>query len=222
MTETSATGVTGSGGNGSQRSLVLLRHAKAEQPTSAPDAERPLTARGHADAAAAGAWLGHGGYLPSVVVCSPAKRTRQTWHDVALGMAAPPIRPLGSQDGSDRRGRPTAGGGPDRAAAGSATSGGAQATSDGAIPTVRYDQRVYHGKPGDLLQLVRETEPGTSTLLLIGHNPTISGLSALLDPVHADPEGLRTSGIVIHRIVGEWADVREHAVPIVKWHTARG
>ncbi|WP_239312895.1 SixA phosphatase family protein [Plantactinospora mayteni] len=183
--------------------MVLLRHAKAERPTTAPDADRPLTARGHADAAAAGAWLGHGGYLPTVVLCSPAKRTRQTWHDVALGMAAPPTRPLGVPAGQ----------------AGSAPAG---PPAGGAVPAVRYDQRIYHGYATDLLELVRDTDPQAGTLLLIGHNPSISELSTLLDPVHADPEGLRTSGIVIHRIAGEWADVTAQAGPIVKWHTARG
>ena len=74
------------------RTLVLLRHAKAEAAGSdAPDdAERPLTARGHADAAAAGAWLARHGLLPDVVICSPARRTRQTWHGVALGMTGSP------------------------------------------------------------------------------------------------------------------------------------
>ncbi|MFD0972445.1 SixA phosphatase family protein [Plantactinospora endophytica] len=182
--------------------MVLLRHAKAERPTTAPDADRPLTARGHADAAAAGAWLGHGGYLPTVVLCSPAKRTRQTWHDAALGMAAPPIRPL------DGQARPAGG-----------TDGTGQA---GGVPTVRYDQRIYHGYATDLLDLVRCTDPDAPTLLLVGHNPTISELSTLLDPVHADPEGLRTSGIVIHRFDGGWAELGPGAGPIVKWHTARG
>ncbi|MFY1674239.1 SixA phosphatase family protein [Plantactinospora sp. WMMB334] len=186
--------------------LVLLRHAKAERPAAAPDAERPLTARGHADAAAAGAWLGHGGYLPNAVVCSPAKRTRQTWHDVALGMAAPPIRPLGAATGQGRSG----------------TADPTTTTGGGAVPAVRYDQRIYHGGAADLLDLVRGTDPEASTLLLIGHNPTISELSTLLDPVHADPDGLRTSGIVIHRIEGDWTEVRAQAGPIVKWHTARG
>ncbi|MEQ4300700.1 histidine phosphatase family protein [Plantactinospora sp. B6F1] len=184
------------------RTLVLLRHAKAERPTTAPDADRPLTARGHADAAAAGAWLGHGGYLPTVVVCSPAKRTRQTWHDVALGMAAPPIRPLGVPAGQ--------------------TAPAPAGPSGGGVPSVRYDPRIYHGHAADLLELVRATDPEAGTLLLIGHNPAISELSTLLDPVHADPEGLRTGGIVIHRIDGEWADVAAQAGPIVKWHTARG
>ena len=63
----------------SERTLVILRHAKAERPAELADADRPLTQRGHADAAAAGAWLAARGYRPDLVLCSPAKRTRQTW-----------------------------------------------------------------------------------------------------------------------------------------------
>ncbi|PWR07447.1 histidine phosphatase family protein [Micromonospora acroterricola] len=73
------------------RTLVLLRHAKAEQGSAGThDADRPLSARGHADAAAAGAWLAHHGLLPDVVICSTALRTRQTWHGVAMGMTGSP------------------------------------------------------------------------------------------------------------------------------------
>ncbi|MGE5827068.1 MAG: SixA phosphatase family protein [Micromonosporaceae bacterium] len=68
--------------------LVLLRHAKTANPEGVPDVSRPLTQRGHADAAAAGAWLDQRGYTPDVVICSPAQRTRQTWHGVALSLPA--------------------------------------------------------------------------------------------------------------------------------------
>lgn len=178
------------------RHLVLLRHATAESATGGADADRPLTARGHADAAAAGAWLRSAGYLPTKVICSPTKRARQTWHDVALGMAAPPTLPLPGEPAADAAGT--------------------------AAPTVRYEPQVYRGRASDLLDLVRATDPATRTVLLIGHNPTISDLSTLLDPVHAEPNGLRTGGIVVHRVDGGWTDVRERAAPIVKWHTARG
>ena len=39
------------------RTLVLLRHAKAEQVPGKPDHDRELTDRGARDAAAAGTWL---------------------------------------------------------------------------------------------------------------------------------------------------------------------
>ncbi|MBO4205860.1 SixA phosphatase family protein [Micromonospora echinofusca] len=80
-------------GTGTERTLVLLRHAKAESPPGVADAERPLAVRGRADAFAAGAWLADHGYLPTVVICSPAARTRQTWHGVALGLSGGADRP---------------------------------------------------------------------------------------------------------------------------------
>ena len=70
-----------------ERFIVLVRHAKADRPAGVADVDRPLTARGHADAGAVGAWIAHRGYRPDLVICSPSKRTRQTWHGVALGMA---------------------------------------------------------------------------------------------------------------------------------------
>jgi phosphohistidine phosphatase len=75
------------------RTLVLLRHAKADNPKAVADIDRPLTSRGHADAAAAGAWLSHRGFVPDLVVCSPSRRTRETWHGVALALhTAPDVR----------------------------------------------------------------------------------------------------------------------------------
>lgn len=76
-----------------ERTIVLLRHSKADRPARTADIDRPLTARGHADAAAAGAWLLRRRLVPDAVICSPAKRTRQTWHGVALalGGCAPTI-----------------------------------------------------------------------------------------------------------------------------------
>jgi phosphohistidine phosphatase len=76
------------------RSLVILRHAKAGRPAGAADEDRPLSARGHADAQAAGAWL-RGRHVPDLVLCSPSKRTRQTWHGIAANLpagAAPVVR----------------------------------------------------------------------------------------------------------------------------------
>jgi phosphohistidine phosphatase len=71
----------------SERTLVLLRHAKAETPGDGPDFARRLTAKGESDADAAGAWLADEGLRPDLVICSPATRTRQTWHGVAVALA---------------------------------------------------------------------------------------------------------------------------------------
>jgi phosphohistidine phosphatase len=69
------------------RTLVLLRHAKAESPAGLPDDQRPLTPRGHVDARAAGAWLARR-HAPDLVLCSPSRRTRATWKAVAAALAA--------------------------------------------------------------------------------------------------------------------------------------
>ena len=61
--------------------LVVMRHAKAE-PYAQTDASRPLTARGHEQAAAAGRFLATHGVVPDHALVSSALRTRQTWEEV--------------------------------------------------------------------------------------------------------------------------------------------
>ncbi|MEQ1718319.1 MAG: histidine phosphatase family protein [Hyphomicrobium sp.] len=64
--------------------LALLRHAKSSWDDPADDDfARPLNARGLATAPLAGRALAGLGVKPSLVVCSPAKRTRETL-DLAL------------------------------------------------------------------------------------------------------------------------------------------
>ncbi|GGO51785.1 phosphohistidine phosphatase [Streptomyces daqingensis] len=60
------------------RSIVLVRHAKADWPEVA-DHERPLADRGRKDAAAVGEWLATHGVAPGLTLCSTAVRTRETW-----------------------------------------------------------------------------------------------------------------------------------------------
>ena len=60
-----------------------MRHAKAGELPGGPDFERALRPRGRTDSAAAGAWLRAGGYRPDLVLCSSARRARQTWQYVA-------------------------------------------------------------------------------------------------------------------------------------------
>ena len=59
--------------------LVLIRHAKSDWGDSGlRDHARPLAARGRHDAPRMGAWLAAGGYVPQLVLCSDAVRTRET------------------------------------------------------------------------------------------------------------------------------------------------
>lgn len=67
------------------RTLVLMRHAKAEQVPGGPwegDAARRLTRRGRADAAAAGRYLVDIGCVPDHALVSSATRTQETWEEV--------------------------------------------------------------------------------------------------------------------------------------------
>ena len=60
--------------------LIVMRHAKAGELPGGPDFERALRPRGQRDSAAAGSWLAARGFRPDSVICSAARRTRQTWH----------------------------------------------------------------------------------------------------------------------------------------------
>ncbi len=73
------------------RRLIAMRHAKSAWP-DVDDIDRPLAGRGRRDAPAAGLWLREAGCLPDRVICSPARRTRETWELVAEGLdAEPPV-----------------------------------------------------------------------------------------------------------------------------------
>jgi phosphohistidine phosphatase len=76
---------------GSGHTLLVLRHAKAAGEPGVNDIERPLTARGRRDGSAAGQWLLARDITPDLVLCSSARRARETWARVsaALGAAAP-------------------------------------------------------------------------------------------------------------------------------------
>jgi phosphohistidine phosphatase len=69
-----------------ERTLLILRHAKAVRESSGGDKARPLNDRGLANASAAGRWLLAEGLIPDRVLCSTATRTRQTWQQVAASL----------------------------------------------------------------------------------------------------------------------------------------
>jgi phosphohistidine phosphatase len=70
--------------------LIVMRHAKAGELPGGPDIERALRPRGERDSAAAGNWLASRGFRPDLVVCSAARRTRQTWQHVAPALRGDP------------------------------------------------------------------------------------------------------------------------------------
>jgi len=61
------------------KTLILMRHAKsAWDDPQQKDIDRPLSTRGRKAAPRMGAWLADEGYRPDVLLCSTARRTRDT------------------------------------------------------------------------------------------------------------------------------------------------
>jgi phosphohistidine phosphatase len=160
------------------RTLVVLRHAKAESPDHLADIDRPLTRRGHADAAAAGAWLAAQGLRPDLVLCSPARRTRETWHGVRVALGPPSAEAV-------------------------------------------FEIDLYEAGVPKSISLVNGVSASVGCVLLIGHNPTVTLLSTLLDPGTEVAEGLRTGGLAVHRLDGDWTDFAAGTAPLTGTHTAR-
>ena len=117
------------------RELILLRHAHAEHATAGQaDIDRPLSAEGLAEAEAAGRWLEERNMAPDRVLCSPARRTRETLEAV-LGVIG--------------------------------------------YVEQRIQEEIYEAEPGALIALA-DNSPGVERLMLVGHNPGLELLTALL------------------------------------------
>jgi phosphohistidine phosphatase len=68
--------------------LMLLRHGKSSWPSGLQDLERPLSERGEAAARQMGGYLVHHGLVPADrILCSPARRTRDTWAGISAAMS---------------------------------------------------------------------------------------------------------------------------------------
>ncbi|MDQ1528192.1 MAG: phosphohistidine phosphatase [Microbacteriaceae bacterium] len=76
----------------SERTLILLRHAKSDRSGSEPDADRPLSGRGLRQAPQAGRWLADSIDSIDLAVVSPANRARHTWELASAELGtSPPI-----------------------------------------------------------------------------------------------------------------------------------
>src|SRR5260370_19260321 len=76
--------------DGTVSELHLLRHAKATPQGDGTDRERPLEQRGRRAAQAVAAWAAEHRLAPTLVLCSPPLRPRQTLHIIAPAFAPPP------------------------------------------------------------------------------------------------------------------------------------
>ena len=143
----------------SERTLILLRHAKSDWSGEVSDLERPLADRGIHQAPLVGAWLDRNiGHIDLAVV-SPAHRARSTW-DIAAGELAE-------------------------------------------TPPIRVDSRGYAASAGELLDVVRELPEEFDTVVLVVHNPGITGLAELLTGTWTP---MPTSTLTVLGLNGPWSD----------------
>lgn len=140
------------------RELILLRHAHAEP--AAPgqaDIDRPLSAQGLAEADAAGRWLLAQGLVPDCVLCSPARRARETLEAV-LQVAG--------------------------------------------YVEQRLEQAIYEATPGTLIGLLQEHRE-VERLMLVGHNPGMERLVALLHSGQSGQyRGMPTAAVAVLSLPG--------------------
>jgi phosphohistidine phosphatase len=72
------------------RRLLIFRHAKAGPRDEKHDKERQLIDRGRSDSALMGRMMRKKGYVPDLVLCSSAVRTRETWEHTYPELQAKP------------------------------------------------------------------------------------------------------------------------------------
>jgi phosphohistidine phosphatase len=93
----------------------------------------------------------------------------------------------------------------------------------------RLSQVLYGAGPETCLDLVRELPADATSLILVGHNPTMAYLASLLDDGEGDPgvsaemmSGYPTSAVALFEYDGEWADLAEAGARLVAYHVGRG
>jgi phosphohistidine phosphatase len=65
------------------KTLILCRHAKSDWTQERADIDRPLNDRGANDARQMGTFLSHTGFMPDIIVSSPATRALTTAQTIA-------------------------------------------------------------------------------------------------------------------------------------------
>jgi len=156
--------------------LYLLRHAKSSwADDSLPDLERPLAPRGRRAAKRLAQRFRDEGIAPDVVLCSPARRTRQTLQLLEPGL--------------------------------------------GGTPDVLVEDELYGGDADQLLLRLRRLPPDVGSALLIGHNPGVQDLAALLVRTGDAREQLRahfpTAALATLAIPGAWAKLSRGSAQLV-------
>jgi phosphohistidine phosphatase len=91
------------------------------------------------------------------------------------------------------------------------------------------DQGLYSAGPETALDIVRGTDDAVGTLLVLGHNPTVAYLAAMLDDGDGEPDavaamtaGYPTCALTVFSYAGAWAGLAEGSARVDTFHVARG
>ena len=138
------------------RELILLRHAHAEPAESGqPDIDRPLSPEGLAEAQAAGRWLAEQGLVPDRILCSPARRARETLEAV--------LEKIGYVE-------------------------------------QRLEDAIYEATAGTLAELA-DSHREAGRLMLVGHNPGLERLAALMHSGQSgDYRGMPVASVMVLKL----------------------
>ncbi len=135
-----------------KRTLILIRHTKSNWGDfSEPDFDRPIKKDRIDDAKNMAVKLKELGVEPDLIICSPAKRTRQTVEYFCDKLKYD-------------------------------------------YDKIQFDKRIYESTAEDVLGVVRETDPGIKTLVVVGHNPSLTHLANMFAENSIDE--VPTTGVV--------------------------
>jgi phosphohistidine phosphatase len=91
------------------------------------------------------------------------------------------------------------------------------------------EEALYEAGPEAALDLIRSVDEGIQTLVVVGHNPTMASLAALLDDGEGDEEagveitlGFPTSAMAVFTFDGKWEELDEASASLVAYHVGRG
>ncbi len=88
-------------------------------------------------------------------------------------------------------------------------------------PPSAADARIYENTVEDLLAVIRETPDDVRTLAVVGHNPSIGELAAVLDDGRGSPEaanaldaGFPTGGVAVFVLPASFAEIEPGAATL--------
>ncbi|BDB43906.1 MULTISPECIES: SixA phosphatase family protein [Mycobacterium] len=93
---------------------------------------------------------------------------------------------------------------------------------------VSYVGRLYGATPGALIAEVNKVDDGIGTVLVVGHEPTISSVALILADGRTNiaaaeriSQKYPTSGIAVLRVPDRWAELEPGSAELVEFHVPR-